>query len=75
EQVRKIHSDIEELLTRKIKANTASDGSSILSRLDGFEMQLEEREALLKQKKNNIKKTIEDRIAEEHKYLKDDYDD
>src|SRR5215216_123686 len=59
EQVRGIHSDIEELLTKevnryfrkrgrqkiKIKANTTSDGSSILSRLDGFEKQLEEREA------------------------------
>ncbi|CAI2201140.1 12889_t:CDS:1, partial [Funneliformis geosporum] len=37
--------------------------------------QLEEREALLKQKENKIKKTIEDRVAEEHKHLKDDYDD
>jgi exonuclease VII large subunit len=88
EQIRGIHSDIEELLTReinryyrkrdrqkiKIEANTASDGSSTLSKLDGFEKQLEEREALLKQKENNIKKTIEDRIAEEHKRLKDEYD-
>ncbi|CAI2198751.1 18263_t:CDS:1, partial [Funneliformis geosporum] len=55
--------------------NTASDDSSTLSRLDGFEKQLEEREVLLKQKENNIKKTIEDRVAEEHKRLKDDYDD
>jgi hypothetical protein len=88
EQVIGIHSDIEELLTRevnryyrkrdrqkiKIEANTASDGSSTLSKLDGFEKQLEEREALLKQKENNIKKTIEDRVAEEHKRLKDEYD-
>src|SRR5215216_4878985 len=88
EQVIGIHSDIEELLTRevnryfrkrdrqkiKIEANTASDGSSTLSRLDGFEKQLEEREALLKQKENNIKKTIEDQVAEEHKRLKDEYD-
>ncbi|CAI2201056.1 6625_t:CDS:2, partial [Funneliformis geosporum] len=55
--------------------NTASDGSSTLFRLDGFEKQLEEREALLKQKQNNIKKTIEDRVADEHKHLKDDYND
>ncbi|CAI2196408.1 16740_t:CDS:2, partial [Funneliformis geosporum] len=70
EQVRGIHSDIEEMLTRKvnryfrksdhqkikIEANTASDGSK--------------REALLKQKENNIKKTIKDQVAEEHKRLK-----
>jgi hypothetical protein len=88
EQVIGIHSDIEELLTKevnryfrkrdrqkiKIEANTASDGSSTLSRLDGFEKQLEEREALLKRKENNIKKTIEDQVAEEHKRLKDEYD-
>ncbi|RIA93133.1 hypothetical protein C1645_819761 [Glomus cerebriforme] len=43
----------------KFEANTSSDGSSTLSRLDGFEKQLEEREALLKQKENNIKNTIE----------------
>ncbi|CAI2200893.1 6983_t:CDS:2, partial [Funneliformis geosporum] len=55
--------------------NTASDGSSTLFRLDGFKKQLEEREALLKQKENNIKKTIEDQVAEEHKRLKDDYND
>ncbi|CAI2195355.1 7100_t:CDS:1, partial [Funneliformis geosporum] len=54
--------------------NTTSDGSSILFRLDGFEKQLEEREALLKQKENNIKKTIEDQVAEKHKRLKDEYD-
>ncbi|CAI2198670.1 10618_t:CDS:2, partial [Funneliformis geosporum] len=41
--------------------NTASDDSSTLSRLDGFEKQLEKREVLLKQKENNIKKIIEDR--------------
>ncbi|CAI2187305.1 19016_t:CDS:2, partial [Funneliformis geosporum] len=37
--------------------------------------QLEEYEVLLKQKENNIKKTIEDQVAEQHKCLKDDYDD
>ena len=88
EQARGIRSDIEELLTRevdryfnkknrqkiKIEANTSSDGSSTLSRLDGFEKQLEEREALLKQKENNIKKTIETQVAEERKHLKDEYD-
>ncbi|CAB4408888.1 unnamed protein product [Rhizophagus irregularis] len=49
----------------KIEANTASDGSSTLSRLDGFEKRLEEREALLKQKENNIKITIEAQAGEE----------
>ncbi|CAI2198227.1 6881_t:CDS:2, partial [Funneliformis geosporum] len=58
EQVIGIHSDIEELLTKevnryhnkknrqkiKIEANTSSDGSSTLSRLYGFENQLEEYE-------------------------------
>ncbi|CAB5381100.1 unnamed protein product [Rhizophagus irregularis] len=58
----------------KIEANTTSDGSSTFSRLDGFEKQLEEREALLRQKENNIKKTIEAQIAEERKHLKDEYD-
>src|SRR3989337_4335939 len=62
EQARGIRPDIEELLTRevnryykkkdrqkiKIEANT-------LTRLDGFEKRLEEREALLKRKENNIK--------------------
>ena len=88
EQARGIRSDIEELLTRdvdryfnkknrqkiKIEANTTSDGSSTLSRLDGFERQLEEREVLLRQKENNIKKTIENQVAEERKHLKDEYD-
>src|SRR5215216_3292423 len=88
EQVIGIHSDIEELLTKKvnryfrkknrqkikIEANTASDGSSILSRLDGFEKQLKEHKALLKQKENNIKKMIKDQVAKEHKRLKDEYD-
>src|SRR5437762_10001832 len=59
EQARGIRSDIEELLTRevnryynkknrqkiKIEANVISEGSSTLSWLDGFEKQLEEREA------------------------------
>src|SRR5215469_9956123 len=64
EQARGIRLDIEELLTMevnryykkrnrqkiKIEANTTSDGPNALSRLDGFERQLEEREALLKHK-------------------------
>ncbi|CAI2201301.1 573_t:CDS:1, partial [Funneliformis geosporum] len=58
----------------KIEANTASDVSSILFRLDKFEKQLEKREVLLKQKENNIKKTIEDQVAKEHKRLKVEYD-
>ncbi|CAB5370967.1 unnamed protein product [Rhizophagus irregularis] len=58
----------------KIEANTTSDGSSTFFQLDGFEKQLEKREALLRQKENNIKKTIEVQIAEEHKHLKDEYD-
>src|SRR6266496_26828 len=80
--------DIEELLTRevnryynkknrqkiKIEANTASNGSSTLSRLDGFEKQLEERELHVQQRENNIKKTIEAQVAEERKCLKDEYD-
>ena len=88
EQARGIRPDIEELLTRevnryykkkdrqkiKIEANTASDGSSTLSRLDGFEKQLEEREAKIKQKENNIKNTIEAQVAEERKRQKDEYD-
>jgi flagellar motor switch protein FliG len=58
EQVRGIHPNIEELLTRevnryynkknrqkiKIEANVIPEGSVTLSRLDGFEKQLEERE-------------------------------
>ncbi len=58
EQARGIYSDIEELLTRevdryfnkknrqkiKIEANTTSNGFSTLSRLDGFEKQLEKYE-------------------------------
>ncbi|CAB5370400.1 unnamed protein product [Rhizophagus irregularis] len=76
EQVRGIHPDIEELLTRevdryfnkknrqkiKIEANTTSDGSSTLSRLDGFEKQLEERELHVQKWENNIKNTIEVRL-------------
>ncbi|PKC51819.1 hypothetical protein RhiirA1_482920 [Rhizophagus irregularis] len=87
-RAREIRPDIEELLTNnvnrynksknhqkiKIEANTTSDGSSTFSRLDGFEKQLEKREALLRQKENNIKKTIEVQIAEERKHLKDEYD-
>ena len=59
----------------KIEANTASDGSSTLTRLDSFEKQLEEYEALLRQKENSIKKAIETQVALEHKHLKDKYDD
>ena len=88
EQARSIRSDIEELLTKevnryynkknrqkiKIEANVIPEGSSTLSRLDGFEKQLEEREALLKQKEINIKNTVEAQVAEERKLLKDEYD-
>jgi len=88
EQARGIRSDIEELLTRevnryykkkdhqkiKIEANTASDGSNTLSRLDGFEKQLEEREYRIRQQETNIKNTVEVQVAEEHKRLKDEYD-
>ncbi|CAI2172895.1 380_t:CDS:2 [Funneliformis geosporum] len=80
--------NIKELLTRevnryfrkknyqkiKIKANTVSDSFNILSRLNGFEKQLEKRETLLKQKENNIKNTIDIQVNEKHKYLKYDYD-
>ena len=58
----------------KIEANTSSDGSNTLSRLDGFEKQLEEREQNIQQKENNIKNIIESRLAEERKALKDQYD-
>ncbi|CAB4407964.1 unnamed protein product [Rhizophagus irregularis] len=61
-------------IRKKIEANTISEGSNTLSRLDGFEKQLEEREALLKQKKNNIKNIIEAQVGEECKRLKDEYD-
>ena len=88
EQVRGIHPNIEELLTRevnryynkknrqkiKIEANVIPEGSATLSRLDGFEKQLEERELRIQQWENNIKKTIEDQVAEERKCLKDEYD-
>jgi len=88
EQARGIRSDIEELLTKevdrylnkknrqkiKIEANTSTDGSSTLSRLDGFEKQLEERELRVQQRENNIKKTIDAQVAEECKCLKDEYD-
>src|SRR6266498_5897233 len=63
EQVRGIHLDIEELLTRevnryynkknrqkiKIESNVIPEGSVTLSRLDGFEKQLEERELRVQQ--------------------------
>src|SRR3954463_3155559 len=88
EQARGIRPDIEELLTSnvnryyksknrqkiKIEANLIPEGSTTFSQLDGFEKQLEEHEALLRQKENNIKKTIEAQVAEERKCLKDEYD-
>ena len=88
EQARGIRSDIEELLTRevdryfnkknrqkiKIEANITSDSSSTLSRLDGFEKQLDERELRVQQQENNIKKTIDAQVVKEHKCLKDEYD-
>src|SRR3990170_2159636 len=88
EQARGIRPDIEELLTRevnryykkkdrqkiKIEANVIPEGSATFSRLDGFEKQLEEREALIRQKENNIKKTIEAQVDEERKCIKEEYD-
>ncbi|CAI2188378.1 1209_t:CDS:2, partial [Funneliformis geosporum] len=88
EASRGICSDIEELLTSnvnryyksknhqkiKIEANTISDNSNTFSRLDGLKKQLGKREALLRQKENNIKKTIEAQVVEECKCLKDEYD-
>ena len=88
EQARGIRSDIEELLTSnvnryyksknrqkiKIEANTSTNGTITFSRLDGFEKHLEERDALLRQKEINIKKTIEARVDEERKSIKEEYD-
>src|SRR3954466_16381093 len=88
EQARGIRPDIEELLTSnvnryyksknrqkiRIEANVIPEGSATFSRLDGFEKQLEEREALVRQKENNIKKTIEARVDEERKSIKEEYD-
>jgi chromosome segregation ATPase len=88
EQARGIRPDIEELLTKevnryynkknrqkiKIEANVIPEGSSTLSRLDGFEKQLEEREHHLQQQEINIKNTVETQVAEERKRLKDEYD-
>ena len=88
EQARGIRSDIEELLTRevnryykkkdrqkiKIEANVIPEGSTTFSRLDGFEKQLEERERSIQQKENNIKNTVEARVSEERKVLRDHYD-
>src|SRR3954449_7363649 len=88
EQARGIRPDIEELLTSnvnryyksknrqkiKIEANVTPEGSANFSRLDGFEKQLEERETLVRQKENNIKKTIEAQVDEKRKCLKDEYD-
>src|SRR6266542_553902 len=58
----------------KIEANVIPEGSATLSRLDGFEKQLEEHELRVQQRENNIKKTIEAQVAEERKCLKDEYD-
>jgi chromosome segregation ATPase len=88
EQARGIRPDIEKLLTKevnryynkknrqkiKIEANVIPEGSSTLSRLDGFEKQLEEREHHLQQQEINIKNTVETQVAEERKRLKDEYD-
>src|SRR5271154_5103198 len=89
DQAGEIRPDIEKLLIRKvnryykkkdcqklkINANITPEGSNTLSRLDGFEKQLEEWEALLKQKEINIKNTVESQLGEERKRLKDEYDD
>ncbi|CAB5353554.1 hypothetical protein GLOIN_2v244654 [Rhizophagus irregularis DAOM 181602=DAOM 197198] len=56
------HVEAIDTIRKKIEANTISEGTNTLSRLDGFEKQLEEREALLKQKENNIKNTIEAQV-------------
>ena len=56
----------------KIEANTSTDDTNTFSRLDGFEKQLEEHEALLRQKENNIKKTIEAQVDEKRKHIKED---
>ncbi|RIA83344.1 hypothetical protein C1645_833988 [Glomus cerebriforme] len=83
-----INPDIEELLRKEVNryykkkdryrlkadAIVIPEGANTLSRLDGFEKQLKEREASLKQKENNIKNTIEAQVAEERKRLKDEYD-
>ncbi|CAB5352891.1 uncharacterized protein OCT59_003439 [Rhizophagus irregularis] len=66
------HVEAIDTIRKKIEANTISEGTNTLSRLDGFEKQLEEREALLKQKENNIKNTIEAQVGEECKRLKDE---
>jgi hypothetical protein len=58
----------------KADANATPDGSTTLSRLDGFEKQLEERERSIQQQKNNIKNTIESQLKTERKRLKDEYD-
>ncbi|CAI2200128.1 3053_t:CDS:1, partial [Funneliformis geosporum] len=56
-----------------IEANITSDGSNTFFRLDGLEKQLKERKILLRQKENNIKKTIETQVDEKCKCLKDEY--
>lgn len=89
ETARGIHPDIESMLTKevnryfkkkdrlrlKVDASASPDGTAALSRLDGFEKQLEERDTQLKQKENNIKSIIESKVAEERKRIKDEYDD
>jgi hypothetical protein len=89
EQARGIRPDIEGLLTRevnryfkrkdrqkiKIEASKIPEGSPItLTRLDGFEKQLEEREHHLQQQEINIKNIVKVQVAEERKRLKDEYD-
>ncbi|CAI2192231.1 1649_t:CDS:1, partial [Funneliformis geosporum] len=87
-QAKEIRFDIEELLTSnvnryykskycqkiKIEANTSTDDSNTFFRLNGLKKQLEKCNALLRQKENNIKKTIETQIDNERKSIKKDYD-
>jgi hypothetical protein len=88
EQAGGIHPDVDLLLTKevnryhkkkdwqylKVDANATPDGSNALSRLDGFEKQLEECEALLKQKENNTKNTIESKVREECKRTRNEFE-
>ena len=54
----------------KVDANATPESSSTLSRLDGFEKQLEKREALLKQKEINIKSTIDSQLKKRAQMVK-----
>uniref|UniRef100_U9SLH7 Uncharacterized protein n=1 Tax=Rhizophagus irregularis (strain DAOM 181602 / DAOM 197198 / MUCL 43194) TaxID=747089 RepID=U9SLH7_RHIID len=67
------HVEAIDTIRKKIEANTISEGTNTLSRLDGFEKQLEEREALLKQKENNIKNTIEAQTEEKEIKVKREF--